>query len=282
MLSDREELTRDLLMGAVKGLLTNTFFDVCVAWKIRAMALDLQGLPAESDEAMLALPVYKDLQRLHCVEYADLSASGRRAAIGTALDYAGLSEDAGPQLLGEQRWLAVIELVKARIEHQMIQASGSTAIHGREGVLEPDEWTLGVLTSSLLALLDADWFNICAFDRCGASLQILRAKLGMPNFDEAAISQLAGLRALHCAHFDKMDEVTKRGLPAAILSSLGLEDGQGAALLGTDGWAKLEAAYADPWPVPVVIDVDDEEPDNVVGPDTRRQVSLWARMFQQA
>lgn len=267
VLFDEEELTRELLVFEVIKFLRSNYFDICAVRSLRAMSRDLRGLPLDDLVRLFDDREYHRIQRLHCIPWQDLSAPSRRGAIAMALDFCGLTDLGGPEVMGQRRWAAVLEAVEACVELRVpcvaSAASGlitvAAAIRGPvKHVAAPDEWCRNVLTEALLEVLKGPRFNVCVFNRCLETLNAYRKLYGQPEVDAGRTVQRATLDVLHMKDFADMDAKTLSGLPKAIIAALGLDDGPAEALIGADGWARVQLAYANPGFVPQAIEVIDQ------------------------
>lgn len=285
---DRESLTRDVLMSELKTWLSCSFFSKCDLVKIRDLVRDLQGLPEQSlGHRLRAMPV--DLDRLHCMKFDELSSTSRRGVLGLAFEYAGLTPDVGPELLGTKRWMEIVALVDACVTGHANSPEYERTVQGKTreapelstpsgSASGADPWTQEVLTTSVLGLVDGPYFDKCHLDRAGTALNALRKTLGMTWFDDGSLTQMAALRALHCKRFAEMSSVIRQSLPEAILTALGLHDADARALLGSEGWSKVQTRYADPWPDPII-----EEPKVAAPcvPIASRPRSAWQRFLRR-
>lgn len=240
-LYDRELMLREVLLLELTKWMDRGVFDNFAVRKFRDIVRDINGLPSEGYGS---LP--HDIDRLHCIAFTSLSPATLKGSLLACFEHAGINQTSANDLLGADHWQSILAGINGLcgeatepVEHAECDAAASGS-----GPLPtmPDQWVVTAILSKIREIFGGKWFNICAVDTVSSALDELRNSLDQSAPDTIKAKQAyAGLRALHCAHYDAMPADVLSGLKAAVLQALELNKHSVQILLGADAWAEIAA-----------------------------------------
>lgn len=219
---DREAMLREVLTAKLAAWLDGRKFFVNDLREMRTIARDIQGLGVVEWER-----VPPDLDRLHCMGFETLSPINLYESVVGSLEYVGLTEMTGADLLGAKGWTSVQQRV-----------SNLKDLPGVAGS-KVSSWAHLTLATLADEVFNGErFFNICAVDKLASALAATRRVCGLPDCvrDEATY---AALHALHCKHWPEFHPTIRAGLKDAIWQVCGLDDVVGPLAFG-EHWDRVK------------------------------------------
>ncbi len=226
---DREALLREVLATKVMEWLKERRFYNNDLTLMRGIAHDILGLPPVGRREGLS----PDIERLHCMSFDSLSPVNLRECVMSALEYVGITEKTGVDLLGVDGWAALQRRVEKLSEVTTQEAE--TAQGG-----EVTAWSQLALAELLASLFNGkQHFNICVVDKLIPALDRIREAHGMPQHEGNRVVK-AALSALHCKDYDEMDASVRAGIKEAVWQACGLTEDVGRVAFGAH-WERVKA-----------------------------------------
>jgi len=102
------------------------------------------------------------------------------------------------------------------------------------------DWTQAVFADQVRQLLASDYLSILDLDRVLYAMGDFRIAMDLPAHLGKESVHYAGLRALHCVHFNEIDPEVRIGIPVAVIQTLGLTDHEASRMLGAERWDQLK------------------------------------------
>lgn len=256
---DPDDMTRQLLFSNLKSFFEKSYIAAFHLDDMRGLVRDFSGQNQEKRTA--SLPT--QLNRLSSVKYHDLSAVNCRQALKMVLNYVGLDDTSGPDLLGVSNWMQVLSWVeeKVAVSAQAEAASVSVlrapavaaalpAVEEVDAPLEPVngdlQWSRKALANAITSLLKENHRMLAGdVERVRYSINKLREALRLEpvgqSIHDVGFSALSSMRESNLAP-DVMAQV-----PQSIMEALGLDAKSGPQVLGQEAWADVQAQFAKGW-----------------------------------
>lgn len=226
---DREALLREVLATKVMEWLKERRFYNNDLTLMRGIAHDILGLHHVGRHDGLS----PDIERLHCMSFDSLSPVNLRECVMSALEYVGITEKTGVDLLGDDGWAAL----QQRVE-MLSDAPSQSAGTAQSG--EITAWSQLAMADLLVSLFNGEQhFNICVVDKLIPALDRVREASGMPQHEVNRVVK-AALNALHCKDYEEMDASVRAGIKEAVWQACGLTEDVGRVAFGAH-WERVKA-----------------------------------------
>jgi len=233
---DREALLREVLSARVNDWLQKRYFFVIELENMRGIAHDILGI----SDVRRSDARWPDIERLHCMPFDSLSPVNLRESLMRALEFVGITEKTGADLLGEDGWAAVRRSVEKICERSPKAEETALALDsGGEG---PTAWTQLALANIVVKLFDGDGrFDVRAADDLRNALDQVRKMLGIEASRPSRHSATrVTLDALHCKRYDEMDAGVRAGIKQAVWQVCGVSEVVGKIAFG-EHWERVKA-----------------------------------------
>ena len=222
---DRESLLREVFATKVMAWLAQKRFYIDELRVLRGIAYDIMGISTSPLESPAP-----DIQRLHCMEFDCLSPVNLRECVLCALEYVGITERTGVDLLGVEGWAA--------LQHSVETLSDKSASGIQDGAAS--SWSQLTLTELVTSLFEGEkHFSICKVTDLADALNVIRATRGQPRVEPKGVT-FAALRSLHCRPFSEMSAPVRAGIKQAVWEVCGLSDEIGVLAFG-EHWARIRS-----------------------------------------
>lgn len=234
---DQESLNREILLRKLTEWVAGRRFYTSHLREMREIVNDIAGLSRDVSHA--SMPT--ELARLHCMEFESLSPVNLRECLHAALDYVGVTESTGVDLLGVDGW--------ADLKDRVTKATGlpvESASPGDACAVPPsvNKWEQATLAARFSSVFTSPRFYVNHVTDVADALQSFRSEHGLPPHTAPATT-IAVLRTLHCERFSEMAAEVRAGIKDAIWAVCGLD-----ARLG-------RIAFGERWPEIALLDVSE-------------------------